>query len=56
MELLPGAPTTRIVESLDNGLMPRAIERPAESERLFKERAEADNRRVAADIAGKPQE
>lgn len=39
------APTSRIVETLDNGLMTRRVERPAEAERLFKERSEADTKR-----------
>lgn len=32
-------PTTEKLEKIDNGLMPRAVERNADAERLFKERA-----------------
>jgi hypothetical protein len=32
-------PTARITETLDNGLMPRAIERPADAEQLHNEMA-----------------
>jgi len=32
-------PTTRVVEILDNGLMPRKIERLSEAERFSKERS-----------------
>lgn len=31
-------PTTMVVEHLDNGVMPRSVERLADAERLFKER------------------
>lgn len=37
--------TSKIVETLDNGLMSRRVERPADAERLYKERAEADRKR-----------
>ena len=37
-------PTSRIIETLDNGLMTRAVERPADTERLYKEKAEADRK------------
>lgn len=37
--------SARIVEVLDNGLMTRRVERLADAERLFKERAEADKKR-----------
>ena len=41
-----GAPTSaRLLETLDNGLMARRVERPADAERLYKERARQDNRR-----------
>jgi len=33
-----GVPSTHIMERLDNGIMPRALERYADAERLFKER------------------
>lgn len=38
----PSAPSTSVVERLDNGHMPRAVERPAEAERLFRERSKID--------------
>ncbi len=34
-------PATRVMEKLDNGLMPKAVERDADAERLMKERAES---------------
>lgn len=37
---ITSAPTTSIVERLDNGLMTRPVERPADSERLFRERSQ----------------
>lgn len=37
-------PTAQAVERLDNGWMTKVIERPADAERLFKERADADPR------------
>lgn len=37
---IASAPTTSIVERLDNGLMTRPVERPADSERLFRERSQ----------------
>lgn len=40
---IPRPPTTNVVERLDNGLMPRAVERPADAERLYHERAHADD-------------
>jgi len=33
-------PSARVVERLDNGVMPKALERLADAERLFKDRAE----------------
>ena len=40
-------PTTQVMERLDNGCMPKALERHAEAERIFEER------RLAADpLAG----
>jgi len=36
--------SSRILETLDSGLMSRRVERPADAERLFKERADADNK------------
>lgn len=35
----PKPPTSNVVERLDNGFMARAVERPADAERLYKERA-----------------
>ncbi len=35
-------PSMQVVERLDNGLMPRAVERLADAERLFKDRAKGD--------------
>ncbi len=35
-------PTSQVMERLDDGFMPRAVERPADAERLYKERAAAD--------------
>lgn len=32
-------PSIRVVEVLDNGIMTKAVERPADAERLFRERA-----------------
>lgn len=39
----PVAPTTTVMEVLDNGHMTKAVERPADAERLYHERARADN-------------
>lgn len=41
----PQPPSARAVEVLDNGLMAKRVERPADAERLFKERAKADSER-----------
>jgi hypothetical protein len=38
----PKAPTAQVTETLDNGFMARRVERPAEAERLYKERARLD--------------
>ncbi len=38
------APTSRVVETLDSGIMSRRVERPADAERLYRERAEKDNK------------
>lgn len=35
----PIAPSTHVKEKLDNGAMPKAVERFADAERLYKERA-----------------
>lgn len=40
----PQAPSSQVLEVVDNGLMPRKIERYADAQRIFKERS------VAADI------
>jgi hypothetical protein len=42
MRRAPRPPTAMVVERLDNGLMPRAVERPADAERLYHERARKD--------------
>lgn len=42
-------PSSRIVEVLDNGLMSKSVERPADAERLYKERAQEDTRRFNED-------
>jgi putative FmdB family regulatory protein len=36
------SPTTNVMEILDNGLMARAVERIADAEEVFKERARKD--------------
>lgn len=38
-------PTTKILETLDNGIMTKKVERLSDAERIFKERHEADQRR-----------
>ncbi len=38
----PKPPTSNVVETLDNGFMVRRLERPADAERLYKERAAKD--------------
>jgi hypothetical protein len=38
----PKPPTANVVERLDNGYMAKAVERPADAERLYRERAQAD--------------
>lgn len=45
-------PSTQKVERLDNGAMPRAVERLADAERLFKDRADAAD--PLAGGAGRP--
>ena len=37
----PQGPTARVVETLDNGVMTKKLERLADAERLFHERAQA---------------
>lgn len=39
-----GAPTAQKVESLDNGIMPKKVERLAEAERLFHEYRQTGNK------------
>ena len=39
LERTPSPPTTQVMETLDNGAMPRRVERLSEAERLFKERS-----------------
>ena len=36
----PAGPSQNVVERLDNGSMVKALERPAEAERLYRERAD----------------
>lgn len=42
LQRAPKPPTAQVVETLDNGFMPRKVERPAEAERLYRERARLD--------------
>jgi len=42
MERNPSGASSQAVERLDNGLMPKAVERIADAERLYKERANKD--------------
>lgn len=44
----PKPPTSRSVETLDNGLMVKRIERLTEAERLFHERADAVQKQQTA--------
>jgi hypothetical protein len=39
----PKPPTSQVTEVLDNGAMPKRLERLADAERLYRERAEADS-------------
>lgn len=41
-ERTPKPPTTRIVETLDNGLMVKKVERLADAEQIHKDRANSD--------------
>lgn len=41
----PTGPTAQVNEILDNGLMPRRLERLRDAERLYKERAQNDPRK-----------
>lgn len=47
-ERAPQAPTTQVMEKIDNGLMARAVERPADAERIFKDRSMVDYEEQAA--------
>lgn len=38
----PQAPSSTVTERLDNGFMTKAVERPADAERLYRERARID--------------
>ena len=38
----PLGPTSQVMESLDNGVMRKAVERYSEAERLYRERQKAD--------------
>ena len=40
MARAPRGPSSNVVEHLDNGFMSKAIDRPAEAERLYKERSD----------------
>lgn len=40
----PKPPSNQVVERLDNGYMAKALERPADAERLYRERAAGDPR------------
>lgn len=39
MKRVPKPPSTQITETLDNGLMPRRLERPADAEQIYHDRA-----------------
>ena len=52
MERITVAPTSRVTEVLENGLMTRRVERPADAERLYKERADRDNKEKGFDRKG----
>jgi len=39
MRRVPSSASSRMVETLDNGLMTRRVERPANAEQLYKDRA-----------------
>ena len=45
LERAPTGPSHQAVERLDNGLMPRALERPAEAQRMFEERSRGVRRK-----------
>ncbi len=36
----PTGPSSQVVERLDNGMMPKAVERLADAERLYRDRAD----------------
>ncbi len=38
----PRAPSTAVMEKIDNGLMARAVVRPADAEKMFKDRSLVD--------------
>ena len=42
MKRNPKPPTTNVVERLDNGFMTKALERPADAQRLYAERSRKD--------------
>lgn len=44
LEREPTAATAQVVETLDNGIMPRRIERLADAERMYKERSKTERR------------
>jgi len=41
----PHPPTSRAIETIDNGFMPRAVEKLVDAQRLLKERAAVRKRR-----------
>jgi putative FmdB family regulatory protein len=42
MERAPSPPSTQVLETLDNGIMARRVERLANAEELLRERAKSD--------------
>jgi putative FmdB family regulatory protein len=40
MTRAPKPPSSRVVETIDNGVMPKRVEKLVDAERLFKERAD----------------
>lgn len=44
-ERSPNPPSTHVMETLDNGAMPRALERRQNAEELYREHAASDPRR-----------
>lgn len=44
LQRTPKPPTTRVVETLDNHVMGRKLEREADAERLYRDRSKSDPR------------